>query len=131
MKCWVTVRICVHLCVCMAECSKLYCSVGLVDFSYSWLVFVVIPHQDATYLSCKPLRVVGLWLALEDATVDNGCLWFIPGSHKGACQLIILLCLMTFYRLNSLKIITLKRTSAQSNLSKVTVPQQHSQSVGK
>ena len=46
-------------------------------------VFLVIPHQDATYLACKPPRIVGLWLALEDATVDNGCLWFIPGSHKG------------------------------------------------
>lgn len=42
----------------------------------------VIPHQDSSYLACKPQRLVGLWLALEDATVDNGCLWFIPGSHK-------------------------------------------------
>jgi len=46
-------------------------------------MFAVIPHQDATYLACQPLRVVGLWLALEDAAVDNGCLWFLPGSHKG------------------------------------------------
>jgi ectoine hydroxylase-related dioxygenase (phytanoyl-CoA dioxygenase family) len=23
-----------------------------------------------------------LWLALEDATIKNGCLWAIPGSHK-------------------------------------------------
>lgn len=42
----------------------------------------VIPHQDAWFLACKPLRLVGLWLALEDATLDNGCLWFLPGSHK-------------------------------------------------
>jgi len=47
-------------------------------------VSAVIPHQDATYLACRPLRVVGLWIALEDATVDNGCLWFLPGSHKGS-----------------------------------------------
>jgi len=46
-------------------------------------VCLVIPHQDATYLACKPPRIVGVWFALEDATVDNGCLWFIPGSHKG------------------------------------------------
>ena len=25
----------------------------------------------------------GVWIALEDATLENGCLWFIPGSHKG------------------------------------------------
>ncbi|XP_061788089.1 phytanoyl-CoA dioxygenase domain-containing protein 1 isoform X1 [Nerophis lumbriciformis] len=43
----------------------------------------VTPHQDATFLYTEPLgRVMGLWIALEDATVNNGCLWFIPGSHK-------------------------------------------------
>ena len=39
-------------------------------------------HQDATFLYTEPLRVVGLWFALEDATVDNGCLWVIPGGHQ-------------------------------------------------
>ena len=39
-------------------------------------------HQDATFLYTKPLRVVGLWFALEDAGVENGCLWAIPGGHK-------------------------------------------------
>ncbi|XP_044309128.1 phytanoyl-CoA dioxygenase domain-containing protein 1 isoform X2 [Varanus komodoensis] len=42
----------------------------------------VTPHQDATFLHTDPLgRVVGLWIALENATQENGCLWFIPGSH--------------------------------------------------
>jgi len=27
--------------------------------------------------------LAGLWFALEEATLENGCLWFIPGSHKG------------------------------------------------
>ncbi|MDT4965873.1 MAG: phytanoyl-CoA hydroxylase [Acidobacteriota bacterium] len=39
-------------------------------------------HQDATFLFTEPPRVVGLWFALEDATVENGCLWAIPGGHK-------------------------------------------------
>jgi phytanoyl-CoA hydroxylase len=39
-------------------------------------------HQDATFLHTEPLSVVGLWFALEDATVANGCLWAIPGGHK-------------------------------------------------
>lgn len=44
----------------------------------------VSPHQDATYLYCEPEnKLVGLWIALEDATLDNGCLWFIPGSQTG------------------------------------------------
>jgi len=39
-------------------------------------------HQDATFLYTEPLKIVGLWFALEDATIDNGCLWAIPGGHK-------------------------------------------------
>jgi len=39
-------------------------------------------HQDATFLYTEPLRMVGLWLALEDATIENGCLWAIAGGHK-------------------------------------------------
>ena len=40
-------------------------------------------HQDASYLLCEPQRVVGLWLALEDATRANGCLEVAPGAHRG------------------------------------------------
>jgi len=39
-------------------------------------------HQDATFLFVEPLQMVGLWFALEDAGVENGCLWAIPGGHK-------------------------------------------------
>src|ERR1700686_2315475 len=39
-------------------------------------------HQDATFLFTEPLRMVGLWFALEDATIDNGCLWTMPGGHQ-------------------------------------------------
>jgi phytanoyl-CoA hydroxylase len=39
-------------------------------------------HQDATFLFTEPLRMIGLWFALEDATIENGCLWAIPGGHK-------------------------------------------------
>jgi phytanoyl-CoA hydroxylase len=39
-------------------------------------------HQDATFLYTDPVSVVGLWFALEDATIDNGCLWALPGGHR-------------------------------------------------
>ena len=42
----------------------------------------VVPHQDSTFLYTDPPTVVGLWWALEDATVGNGCLFTLPGSHK-------------------------------------------------
>ena len=45
-------------------------------------VNAVTPHQDSTFLHTEPMKIVGVWLALEDVTLDNGCLWFIPGSHK-------------------------------------------------
>src|ERR1700730_10881932 len=37
-------------------------------------------HQDATFLYTEPLRLAGLWFALEDATTENGCLWTIAGG---------------------------------------------------
>ena len=37
-------------------------------------------HQDSTFLYTDPLTVVGLWIALEDATKENGCLWSIKGE---------------------------------------------------
>lgn len=44
---------------------------------------IVIPHQDETYLHTTPEdKLLGFWIALDDATIENGCLWFIPGSHK-------------------------------------------------
>src|SRR6184192_3749074 len=39
-------------------------------------------HQDATFLYTEPLRMLGLWFALEDATIENGCLHVIPGGHN-------------------------------------------------
>jgi phytanoyl-CoA hydroxylase len=41
----------------------------------------VPPHQDSTFLYTDPPSAVGFWYALEDATLENGCLSFLPGSH--------------------------------------------------
>lgn len=38
-------------------------------------------HQDGTFLYTDPLSVTGFWFALEDATIENGCLWAAPGAH--------------------------------------------------
>lgn len=68
---------------------------------------VVTPHQDSTFLFTDPPSTVrtlccrtvsnatffvlnfsalcdqlGVWIAIEDATLENGCLWAVPGSHK-------------------------------------------------
>ncbi|MFZ6848601.1 phytanoyl-CoA dioxygenase family protein [Undibacterium sp. RuRC25W] len=39
-------------------------------------------HQDATYFDTDPVSVTTFWFALEDATLENGCLWAEPGGHK-------------------------------------------------
>ena len=38
-------------------------------------------HQDSTFLYTEPFELVGLWFAIEDATIENGCLWALPGGH--------------------------------------------------
>lgn len=41
-------------------------------------------HQDLHYFPFRPAdRIVAAWTALEDVTIENGCLIVIPGSHKG------------------------------------------------
>jgi phytanoyl-CoA hydroxylase len=43
-------------------------------------------HQDACYFPFTPSRpVVGIWLAVTEATPDNGCLHVLPGSHTSRC----------------------------------------------
>jgi len=43
----------------------------------------VTSHQDSSFLYTTPRPTcLGLWLALDKATTENGCLWARPGSHK-------------------------------------------------
>ncbi len=46
----------------------------------------VVLHQDATFLRTDPPSVMGLWFALEDADRTNGCLWAVPGGHRGGVR---------------------------------------------
>lgn len=39
-------------------------------------------HQDEYFIPTRDRSLTGGWIALDDATVENGCLWVIPGSHK-------------------------------------------------
>jgi phytanoyl-CoA hydroxylase len=42
----------------------------------------VVCHQDSTFIYTEPESCTGLWFALEDATLENGCMHFIPGAHR-------------------------------------------------
>lgn len=51
-------------------------------FKHAEIGGVVDVHQDSTFLYTKPGSCVGFWFALEDASVENGCLWARPGGHR-------------------------------------------------
>jgi hypothetical protein len=42
---------------------------------------VVNWHQDASYWPLTPSKAVTVWLAIDDADVENACMRYIPGSH--------------------------------------------------
>lgn len=39
-------------------------------------------HLDVPYWSFRSPDAITIWLALDDATMENGCLYYVPGSHK-------------------------------------------------
>jgi ectoine hydroxylase-related dioxygenase (phytanoyl-CoA dioxygenase family) len=39
-------------------------------------------HQDAPYWPMDPIGSFSAWIAVDDVTIANGCLHFVPGSHK-------------------------------------------------
>jgi phytanoyl-CoA hydroxylase len=39
-------------------------------------------HQDEIYIPTRDRSLTGAWFALDDATVENGCLWVLPGSNR-------------------------------------------------
>ncbi len=41
----------------------------------------VNPHIDSTFIYTEPMTCVAAWIAMQDATEENGCLNVIPGSH--------------------------------------------------
>jgi phytanoyl-CoA hydroxylase len=43
-------------------------------------------HQDSTFLYTDPPSTVGFWFALEDATLENGAMWALPGGHRAGLK---------------------------------------------
>jgi phytanoyl-CoA hydroxylase len=38
-------------------------------------------HQDEHYIATRDRSLCGVWIALDDATIENGCMWMHPGSQ--------------------------------------------------
>ncbi|HYN89584.1 MAG TPA: phytanoyl-CoA dioxygenase family protein [Ardenticatenaceae bacterium] len=41
-------------------------------------------HFDNPYWSFYSRDAISIWVALDDATLANGCLWYLPGTHREA-----------------------------------------------
>jgi ectoine hydroxylase-related dioxygenase (phytanoyl-CoA dioxygenase family) len=39
-------------------------------------------HQDEHFIPTRDRSLTAAWIALDDARIDNGCLWALPGSHR-------------------------------------------------
>lgn len=41
-------------------------------------------HLDNPFWSFYSKQAISIWVALDDATLGNGCLWYLPGTHNSA-----------------------------------------------
>ncbi len=39
-------------------------------------------HQDEYFIPTRDKSLTGVWIAIDDANIENGCLWVVPGSHN-------------------------------------------------
>lgn len=76
----------------MPELGEITRRIGIADPGLIQSMYIFKPpriggevhfHQDSTFIYTEPESCVGFWFALEDATVDNSCMHFIPGQHRG------------------------------------------------
>jgi phytanoyl-CoA hydroxylase len=64
------------------ELSEALMIQSMYIFKHAQIGGVVDVHQDSTFLYTEPGSCVGFWFALEDASVENGCMWANPGGHR-------------------------------------------------
>ena len=73
------------------ELGKMMCKLSGVDGLRVWHDQALIKepygnptawHLDTPYWSFFSPHALSVWIALEDATYQNGCMYFIPGTHK-------------------------------------------------
>lgn len=62
--------------------SRPLCTQSMYIFKQPRIGGDVCAHQDGTFLYTEPQSCIGLWWPLHDCTLENGCLWAVPGSHN-------------------------------------------------
>ena len=62
--------------------SQVFCKPARTGRKIPW-------HQDGKYWPMRPLATVSAWIAIDDATPENGNMRYLPGSHRdGRCSRI-------------------------------------------
>ncbi len=56
--------------------SQVFCKPAATGKAIPW-------HQDGQYWPIRPLATCSVWIAIDDASPENGCMRYIPGSHAG------------------------------------------------
>lgn len=56
------------------------CVQSMYIFKQPYIGGEVGAHQDGAFLYTEPQSVIGYWWALDNCSVQNGCLWVVPGS---------------------------------------------------
>jgi phytanoyl-CoA hydroxylase len=73
------------------EIGRMVCDLGGIDGVRCWHDQALIKpawgnptawHLDTPFWSFFDKNAISIWVALDDATLQNGCLYFMPGSHK-------------------------------------------------
>lgn len=54
--------------------SQVFCKPARTGRTIPW-------HQDGQYWPIRPIATCSVWIALDDATPENGCMRYVPGSH--------------------------------------------------
>ena len=55
--------------------SAVFCKPATTGLEIPW-------HQDGQYWPIEPCKTVTAWVALDDVAHDNGCMRYVPGSHR-------------------------------------------------
>ena len=55
--------------------GQFFCKLARTGLEVPW-------HQDGEYWPIAPLKTCSVWLAIDDVTAENGCMRYIPGSHR-------------------------------------------------
>lgn len=56
--------------------AHLFCKPEVTGMEVPW-------HQDGEYWPIRPLATVTVWIAIDDVSIENGCMKFMAGSHRG------------------------------------------------